>query len=67
MVRRKAFARALKEKMVCHETVGGARAAFRRSSAVFLPFLEDRTLTAISVGGGRGKAIGSYGVSMSQI
>lgn len=64
MVRRKAFARALKQKIVCHETVGGGRAAFRRSSAEFLPLLGDRALTAIGISGRVGEVIGSYGISM---
>jgi len=63
MVRRKVFKAGLKEKMVCHEVVGWGRAVFRHSSGASLSLPQEKTLTTVGTGGGRGKVIGGYGVS----
>jgi len=63
MVRRKVFRAGLKEKIVCHEVVGGSRAASPHSSGAFLSLPREKTLTTVGTSGGRGEVIGGYGVS----
>lgn len=57
------FELGLKEKMVCHETVGVGRARFQHLSVVSLPFIRGRTLTPVGVGRGWGVVIGSYSIA----